>query len=62
MSSPFNQCIVNNYFKGQRITKHIDVIAHGDIVACFTIGNKGTMRFTKGEEEYDTYSERMLAL
>jgi len=50
----FNQCIVNNYEKGQAISKHIDVLAYGDVIGCYSIGNRNAiMVFTKGTERVE---------
>mgnify|MGYP003985362801 FL=1 len=47
----FNQCIVNNYNKGQAISKHIDALSYGDVIGCYSVGNKtGTMIFTQGNK------------
>jgi alkylated DNA repair dioxygenase AlkB len=48
----FNQMIVNNYYKGQSISKHIDSNAFGKFIGCFTIGNSGVMKFTKNNVSY----------
>ena len=49
----FNQCIINNYYKGQSISKHIDSLYFGSIIGCFTLCNSGIMRFTYNEEVID---------
>jgi alkylated DNA repair dioxygenase AlkB len=49
----FNQCIVNNYYKNQKISKHIDALAFDKIICCLTIGNSGIMRFLLDDNKYD---------
>lgn len=49
----FNQCIVNNYYKGQAISKHIDVLSFGKIIACYTLNDKAIMRFSNQDEKFD---------
>jgi alkylated DNA repair dioxygenase AlkB len=44
-----NQCIINNYEKGQGISRHIDLIQFGSVIGCFTLGNSATMRFSNKE-------------
>jgi len=34
----FNQCIVNNYEPGQKISAHIDNPNFGPVIACFSVG------------------------
>ena len=55
----FNQCIVNNYYTGQGISKHIDVKSYGEIIGCFSLGSGATMRFTNSinDEKHDIYVE-----
>lgn len=45
MQYEFDQCIVNNYKKGQSISKHVDSNIFDHIIACFTVGDGGIMRF-----------------
>lgn len=49
----FNQCIINRYEKGERITKHIDAKCFGDTIVCFTIGDESFMRFSLGLDKVD---------
>lgn len=49
----FDQCIVNNYTKGQNINKHIDSNVFDDIIACFTIGDGGIIRFKNDDKQFD---------
>jgi len=44
-----NQCIINNYYKGQSISKHIDSKEFGPVIGCFTLNDAGIMRFTNQE-------------
>ena len=43
----FNQCIVNNYYPGQGISRHTDVKKYGNVIGCFTLGGGATMTFQK---------------
>ena len=51
----FDQCIVNNYYKNQRISKHIDSLTFDKIICCLTIGTEpgGIMRFSYDEHKKD---------
>jgi len=51
----FNQCIVNNYLPGQGISEHIDNLAYGGIIGCFTLGNGANMRFRLADTVHDVY-------
>jgi alkylated DNA repair dioxygenase AlkB len=51
----FNQCIVNNYLKGQGISAHIDVKKYGGVIGCFTIGSGATMVFENANEKKEVY-------
>lgn len=53
----FNQCIVNNYEKGQGISKHIDLKSFGNVIGCFTIGGGSTVIFRNGIEKEEIYVE-----
>ena len=53
----FDQCIVNNYFPGQGISKHIDLIDFGSVIGCFSICSGSEMVFQRGEEKYGIYAE-----
>lgn len=48
-----NQCIVNKYIKGERITPHIDAPCFGPIIITISLGSAMTMRFTNGSQIYD---------
>lgn len=48
-----NQCIINNYEKGQCISRHIDSVGFGSVIGCFTLGSSGIMRFSKDCVTYD---------
>jgi len=55
----FNQCIVNNYKRGQGISRHTDVKAYGKVIGCYTIGSGAKMKFVhpKTGIEYEKYVE-----
>lgn len=46
----FNQCIINNYYSGQSISKHIDSSIFGNVIGCYTLNSVGVMKFTNGEK------------
>jgi alkylated DNA repair dioxygenase AlkB len=50
----FNQCIINNYYTGQSISKHIDSKVFGDIIGCYSIGD-GIMRFSLDNVKHDLH-------
>jgi alkylated DNA repair dioxygenase AlkB len=41
----FNQIIINNYTRNQKISAHTDVKSYGDVIACFSLGDTGVMKF-----------------
>ena len=45
LPSEFNQCIINNYYPGQGISKHIDDERYGDVIGCFTLNGGCNMLF-----------------
>lgn len=49
----FNQCIINNYNKSQRITAHVDYHHFGPLIACVSIFGEATMRFTNKSTSVD---------
>ena len=50
----FNQCIVNNYNKGQAISAHIDKTDYGKVIGCYTVGTQAAiMAFTLGSQIYE---------
>ena len=51
----FNQCIINNYYKGQGISPHIDVTSYGGVIGCFTLGSGAIMKFSYGDEDVEIY-------
>lgn len=51
--SVFNQCIINRYAPGERITKHKDARCFGGVIACFSFGASATMRFSLLNEHRD---------
>lgn len=53
----FNQCIVNKYLQNQGISQHIDVLAYGEVIGCFTIGHGASMTFTKDFEKEEVHVE-----
>ena len=42
----WNQVIVNEYLPGQGISAHVDSLAYGEVIRCYTLGSGATMRFT----------------
>lgn len=42
----WNQVIVNEYLPGQGISAHVDSLAYGEVIQCYTLGSGATMRFT----------------
>ena len=42
----WNQVIVNEYLPGQGISAHVDVLAYGEVIQCYTLGSGAMMRFT----------------
>jgi alkylated DNA repair dioxygenase AlkB len=52
-----NQVIVNEYLPGQGISAHVDSLAYGNTIQCYTLGSGATMRFTHVEtgEKKDLY-------
>lgn len=53
----FNQCIINNYTPGQGISEHIDNLAYGEIIGCYTLGSGANMRFKFNNNIKDIYVE-----
>ncbi len=53
----FNQCIVNNYERGQGISKHIDHKKFGKVIGCFTLNGGTTVIFKNGLEKKEIYVE-----
>ena len=53
----FNQCIVNKYEVGEKIGAHIDSLAFGRVVGCFTLKGGATMRFKRDDHRFDIYVE-----
>jgi len=49
----FDQCIVNNYYKNQKISKHIDSLSFDNLICCLTIGCDGIMRFELNDVFHD---------
>lgn len=56
-SYQFNQCIVNNYESGQGISKHIDNLNFGPVIACVTLGKGCVMTYSHNNEERELYVE-----
>jgi alkylated DNA repair dioxygenase AlkB len=52
-----NQCIMNNYYKTQCISKHIDSKHFGSVIGCYTLGSSGIMRFTCDNDTVDIVVE-----
>lgn len=54
----FNQCIVNNYYKGEGISPHTDILRFGPVIGCFTLNSGAEMQFTNTSgETYKLYTE-----
>lgn len=53
----FNQCIINKYEPGQKISAHVDAPSYGPLVACFSILSGITIVFKKSEETKNFYVE-----
>ena len=53
----FNQCIVNNYYPGQGISKHIDSSVFGDIIGCYTLNSGCNMIFRHDDEIFKLYTK-----
>lgn len=53
----FNQCIVNNYYEGQRISPHIDVKSYGGVIGCFTFGAGAVILFSNDSTDVDVRVE-----
>ena len=53
----WNQVIVNEYLPGQGISTHVDSLAYGNTIQCYTLGSGATMRFTHVDtgEKKDLY-------
>lgn len=50
----FNQCIVNEYRSGQKITPHIDhPKLFGNVIVSLSLGSSMIMRFTKNDRLFD---------
>ena len=47
----FNQCIINNYYNGQCISKHTDAKIFGNVIGCFSLNSEAIMKFTNQSEE-----------
>lgn len=46
-----NQCIVNEYTKGQSIAAHVDSLEFGDVIVSISLCAPATMRFTKRKDD-----------
>lgn len=53
----FNQCIVNNYYPGQGISKHIDSSVFGDIIGCYTLNSGSNVIFRYNDEIFKLYTK-----
>lgn len=51
----FNQCIINNYYCGQGISKHIDLKTFGAVIGCFSFNSGATIIFKKYDAEVSLY-------
>ena len=45
----FNQCIVNDYLPGQRISPHTDAPVFGGVIVSFSLGCAADMRFSRAD-------------
>ena len=52
------QCIVNEYTRGQGIAPHIDKDVFGPVVAGISLGGDAVMEFTRGTETYQAFLPR----
>lgn len=46
-----NQCIINEYLRGQGINPHIDSTSFGPVVVSISLGNETVMEFIKNNRE-----------
>ena len=53
----YNQCILNRYLPEQGINPHIDNVAYGETIACFTFLGSREMEFDKDEESFCLVTE-----
>lgn len=53
----FNQCIINKYEPGEGISKHIDLVGYGNVIACFSFGSGAVMDFEKNGDCIQLYVE-----
>ena len=51
----FDQCIVNEYYRDQGISEHIDSDNFGPVILGLSIGSHANMIFTKDSEKYIAY-------
>jgi alkylated DNA repair dioxygenase AlkB len=56
----FNQCIINEYEKGQSISAHTDASCFGPIICSISLGEDTTMIFTniKSKEKYSVVVQK----
>jgi alkylated DNA repair dioxygenase AlkB len=52
-----NQCIVNEYTKGQGIGAHTDAKIFGPFIISYSLGDNVIMKFTKSNEQYNLLLE-----
>ena len=53
-----DQCLINIYAPGQKISAHIDNARHFDsVIFCATFGSSRIMRFTRGDQAVDVQTE-----
>lgn len=50
----FNQCIINNYKSGQGISKHIDSLSYGSVIASYSLNSGCYINF---ENKYENKKE-----
>ena len=53
-----NQCIVNEYYRDQAISPHIDANMFGPIIMGLSIGAPANMIFTNGDKKFIAYLPR----
>ena len=53
-----NQCIVNEYYRGQGISAHTDSLNFGPIICGLSIGDDTTMLFEQGSKSFKCFLPR----
>lgn len=52
-TAKFDQCIVNEYTKGQKIAPHIDSKHFGPVIVSISLNQEAYMTFTRGNQKID---------